>query len=290
MERHPYFDLLLHTQQELENLLGGSLRERVTLHEWPLSCVQRLVLTGGQSWIYKAQCGPTVEPEFYSRARSPLLVQTRVLFRDDRYACLLLPDLKLPTLETCELSEEEAVKTGRQLLAEIAAIENSDRFYLDIGTWERWQALMDGMLEDLDGLVRSKKYEHTNREDLRVIARAAAAPEVRAVFDPDQLPPPGLVHYDLRAENVFRGPDGFRVIDWQRPIFGPPEIDLVLFLASLGYDPRRHVTPGVIAITDLLLIHWFTECAVGWFPEGCPTYDRTTAHLVQQLRHSPIEL
>jgi serine/threonine-protein kinase RIO1 len=32
---------------------------------------------------------------------------------------------------------------------------------------------------------------------------------------------PKLVHSDLGGENIFVASDGYRVIDWQRPIYGP---------------------------------------------------------------------
>jgi hypothetical protein len=283
LEHHAYFDLSIHTNQELEILLGSPILERITLHEWPLSCVQRLVLPNGQSWIYKTESGPTVEPEFYARAQSPLLVSARVLFRDSRYACLLLEDIHAPLLEAVVLQEDQAVQTGRRLLAEIAQITGRPPVFLDIATWDHWQALMDGMIQDLDGLVDAGKFEIVNRPHLRAIARACGSPAVKGVFDPTGPYQPGLVHHDLSAENIFLSAGQFRVIDWQRPIFGPPEIDLVLLLASLGFDPRPYVAPGITTITDLLRIHWLTECTRCWFPEGYQTYDRTIARIAQAL-------
>ncbi len=73
MHRHPYFDLMLHDDDELSALLGSRVVERTTLHEWPLSCVQRVTTADGTRIIYKAQAAPTIEPEFYAVARSPLL-------------------------------------------------------------------------------------------------------------------------------------------------------------------------------------------------------------------------
>ena len=288
METHPYFDLKLHSSQELESLLGEPVLERVTLHEWPLSCVQRLLLPGGKSWIYKSQSSPSVEPEFYTRARSPLLVNARTIFRDERYACLLLEDLapagkpgENMLLGEMIQVEEEAVRIGRRLLAEIAAIEGRPPVYLDVSDWERWQAVMEAMIQDLDGLVAAGKYGITRREAVRAAARAAQAPEVQAVWAMGMGA--GLVHHDLCAENVFAVRDGYRVLDWQRPILGPAEIDLVLFLTSLGFDPRGHVPPGITTITTLLHIHWLTECTRCWFPDGRETYDRSIAHLAMQL-------
>lgn len=55
MHRHRHFDLWLHDDEELVPLLQGQIAERVTLHEWPLSCVQRLTTAQGKKVIYKSQ-------------------------------------------------------------------------------------------------------------------------------------------------------------------------------------------------------------------------------------------
>ncbi len=279
MERHQYFDLIVHNDAELEILLGRCIRKRETLHDWPLSCVQRLVFSDGSTLIYKASSGPTVEPEFYARVRSPLLVCTQTLYRDERYACMVLEDVKAPLLEQKELTEEEALRIGSDLLAGISQVEGSAPVYLDLSQWESWQAIMESMLQDLQGLVKNGQYQEVDGSSLTAIARCVSSRQVREAYHT----PTGLVHNDLRGENIFILSDGYRVIDWQSPILGPTGIDLVRLLVSFGIDPRPYVLPGMIAITDLLLIRWCTECTLVWFPEGTQFYDRTIANLARKL-------
>ena len=90
MYRHPYFDLWMHDDEELVPLVQSDVLERVTLHEWPLSCVQRLTLADGRKLIYKAQFGPTVESQFYARARSGILPWAKTLHEADGYVCMLI--------------------------------------------------------------------------------------------------------------------------------------------------------------------------------------------------------
>ena len=79
---------------------GRSCRtERATLHEWPLSCVQRLTTSDGARVIYKSQFGPTVEPQFYAEARSDLLVPARTIYQAKGHACMLLESVDAPLLE-----------------------------------------------------------------------------------------------------------------------------------------------------------------------------------------------
>ena len=68
---------------------------------------------------------------------------------------------------------------------------------------------------------------------------------------------PGYVHRDLCGDNLFVLPDGYRVIDWQRAIRGPTELDLVTLLSSLGFDPLRHVDEGTLRLWLLLQVYWF---------------------------------
>lgn len=281
MIRHPYFDLLLHDDAELALLLGSAVLERVTLHEWPLSCVQRLTLAYGQHWIYKSQREPTIEAAFYAQARSgyrargTVLPQARALYDQQPYSILLLEYLDAPRLDELEWNETQARAAVKAVLEGLARIERAP-VWLDISTPERWRAEMAQTLDDLRALVAAGTFHVTDRAALRRIEQAAAAPSTLAVY---QYSPTGLVHGDLRGENVFQVSDGYRVIDWQRPFLGPTLLDLASLLESLGVDPRPHMPPGVQAIHDLLHIRWLAQCARRWFPPGSATYDAQIAQI-----------
>lgn len=127
VHRHPYFALWLHGDDELGPLAGGAIVERVTLHEWPLSCVQRLTLADGRKLIYKTQYGPTVEPEVYACVQSDLLPWAETVYRAaghaGRHACMLIEYVDAPTLEDLHPSEEDAVRVGREMQGRIAEID-----------------------------------------------------------------------------------------------------------------------------------------------------------------------
>ena len=107
MHRHPYFDLMLHEDDELSALLGSRVVERPTLHEWPLSCVQRVTTADETRIIYKAQAAPTIEPEFYAAARSPLLPQARTIYHTEQHACMLIEFIDAPRLADLRLPAAE---------------------------------------------------------------------------------------------------------------------------------------------------------------------------------------
>jgi len=290
MYSHPHFDLFLHTDEELNELMGERITTRETLHEWPLSCVQRLTLATGQTCIYKAQSGPTVEPEFYAAAHSALLPFARTLYRDSRYACMAFEDVSGQALEQMPLNLRTALDLGRAVMQQIAGITGDAPVYLDVSTWERWQAIMSAMLEDLNGLVSTGKFEVTRGDDVLSLSRAVNSEAIRGAYDRAASSGGiGLIHNDLNADNILlpgagRQAGKLKVIDWQRPIRGLREIDLALLLTSLGFDPRPHLAPGVVAATNLLRAHWLVEASITWFTPGVKTYDQAIAGIAAASR------
>lgn len=276
MYSHPYFDLYLHDDDELGALLGSPVCQRQTLQEWPLSCVQRIATTDGQKHIYKAQHAPTVEPEFYAAARSGLLVSAQTIYRAGAYSAMLIEEIEAPTLEQLNLPEAEILEIGQGLLQQIAGIEGQLPYYLDIATEPKWRLWMGEVLSAQKRLVEAGIFQRVRPEDLAQLERCAFSEDVLRTFRAGT----GYVHHDLAGGNVFMLPDGPRVIDWQRPILGPTNLDLALLLESLGFDPFPHVGEGIVWLMRLLRIGWFTECAVEWFPEGRETYDRQIAELI----------
>ncbi|MBN1810997.1 MAG: phosphotransferase [Anaerolineae bacterium] len=277
MHRHPYFDLWLHDDDELAAFVESDVSERVTLHEWPLSCVQRLALADGRRLIYKTQFGPTVESEFYARARSEILPWAKTIYEADGHVCMLVEFVAGPRAEELGLGEEQAIRISREVVAQIAAIEGDLPHYLDIGDGEKWRALVYAMLRDLEGLIERNAFEVVDEAMMHHLEERAFSKPVLEVFRTS----PGYVHHDLGGDNLLVLPDGYRVIDWQRPILGPTDLDVATLLRSLGVDPLPHVGEGIVRMLDLLTVHWFAQAATRWFPAGIADYDVQIAELTR---------
>jgi hypothetical protein len=276
MYRHPYFDLRLHDDGELAPLVQSDILERVTLHEWPLSCVQRLALADGRKLIYKTQFGPTVESEFYASAKSALLPWAETIYAADGHVCMLIEFVEGPRAEELGLGEEEAIRISREVVAHIATIEGELPHYLDVGDEEKWRALIHATLRDLEGLVERNAFEVVDETMIQRLEERAFSEMVLEVFRVS----PGNVHRDLGGDNLFVLPDAYRVIDWRRPILGPTDLDVATLLRSLGVDPLPHVGGGIVRMLDLLTVHWFTQAATRWFPAGVADYDGQIAELI----------
>jgi len=270
MQTHPFFtNILMHSDDELAERLGVAIVERETIHEWPLSCVQRLLLADGAKRIYKSQLPPTVEPEFYQMASSPLLPGHCVLDRLGDCATMTFDWIDAPLLRDVAQGDAELVYHGRQVLEQIGEISGNLPAYLDIGSADAWASVGERALAKLRQLVQDGRFRSTDLDAVdRVRNWARSVRVIDAVTEG-----PHIVHGDLTAEQVFVTGDGYRVIDWQRPVIGPPEVDLVaLLVGAVGdrgpaLEPRRHVDAAVVGVFWFLRLHWAVEAQHDLFPD-----------------------
>ncbi|MBN9388656.1 MAG: phosphotransferase [Chloroflexi bacterium] len=263
MPTHPVFtDLLLHSDAELESLLDKKILEREMVHAWPLSCVERLRLEDGSQLAYKSQLPPTVETRFYEQASSPLLPGHRYLGRLGDCETMLLDWIEAPLLRDVALTEAELVAHGRRVVEQIGQTRGTWPVYLDIGTIEAWAAAGQKVFDKQRQLIEDGRFRLTDLAGLKQVwAWAGATETLRAI-----AAHPWLAHGDLTAGQIFVAEDQYRVIDWQRPVIAPPEIDLVGLLVDREIDPRPYVAGPVIAIFWFLRLHWAVEAQFDLFP------------------------
>lgn len=253
MHAHEFFaDLLIHDDDELAALLGGEIVARELRHEWPLSRLEDVRLRDGRRYAYKAQLPPTVEPEFYAAAHSPLLVPFLDLGREDRTRFLATEWIEAPSLGSAELSDDEFLGHARRVTAAIGAIEGATPVFLDLSSAAALQEVADETAERLAALVGRGVYLEIGSDAPERVSSWARRPGViRAVEDGS-----GISHGDLSPDEVLVVGDGYRVIDWQRPVLGPPEMDLVSLLKHRGLDPAAHLDREFVQLSWFLLLHW----------------------------------
>ncbi len=280
MHRHEHFELWLHDDAELAEHVDCAIAERTTLHEWPLSCVQRLVLADGRRLVYKSQSPPSVEAEFYRIVRSGLLVEAATIHESDGHSCMLLEHVDAPLLDSLHLPEDEVVRGGRRVMEQIAELDGGLPCFMDVGTEEKWHARFDETIATVDSFVREGKYAHTAPEHVRVLERAATSGPVLTVVRESS----GYLHADFTGDNVFAMPDGtWRLIDWQYPRYGPCDTDLVSLLESLGFDAVPHVGAGPVLARRLLSVDWVVQCTARWIPAAHAVYDRAIAAMADSI-------
>jgi len=281
MQTHPFYkDILLHSDAELTELLSSRIIERETIHEWPLSCVQKLLLDDGTKLIYKSQLPPTVEAQFYENATTDLLPGHRLLGHLGHCQVMTIEWIDAPLLRDLARSATQLFDHGRNVLARIAAIEGQLPVHLDIGSAESWSNAVEETLEKLAGLLSDGRFRLiTNGDAIRVREWGISSRIINAVTEN-----PRLSHGDLKADQVFITPDGYRVIDWQRPVIAPPDVDMVSLFVESGIDPGEYVDDAVVEIFWFLRLYWAVEAQFDIFPNTTmPLLDRWAAEAIEQI-------
>jgi hypothetical protein len=290
MERHPYFDLWLHDTPELSAHLGVEIVERVTIHDWPLSCVQLLRLVDGKQMIYKSQLqAASVEPDFYaafnhdragvsylSRSRLP---QAEILGTLENSIVMIFEYIDAPRLEDLHLTEAEIVKHGSRLLSELRQFPADLPVYIDISSQGKWSAFTEDTLTMLLDLISNEKFRMTAPATVQGLADWSKSEAIITTIKA----PSALTHGDLGGENVFVTPNGYKIIDWQRPVRGPADLDQANYLFAMGLDPMKYTSHTIVVLNCFLHLRWFVEAQLQWFPEG--DYDSQVAELAGLILH-----
>lgn len=306
MLTHAVFaDLLLHADDELAALLGAAIVERRTIHEWPLSCVQRVSLEDGRTLVYKSQRQPTVEAAFYARAQSTLLPGHHSLGRLGDCDILTIDWIDAPLLRDVARSDADLIDHGRRVIAQIGRLQSDRRaerhgdspteirgdsddsghlpVYLDVGSRERWREYAAVTLEKARTLVGDGRFRAI---DLAAIARVASWSGAAEVLDAISASS-RLTHGDLKSDQVFVTPDGYRVIDWQRPVIAPAELDLVSLLAEDRREPRPFVDVTIVQIFWFLRLGWAVEAQHDLFPDFAKgPFDTWAGRAVRRILHA----
>jgi hypothetical protein len=288
MERHPYFDLWLHDTPELAEHLGVEILERTTIHDWPLSCVQLLRLADGRRIIYKSQLRAiSVEPDFFtavnrdqsgvSRRSRSLLPRAETLRPLVNSVGMLFEYIEAPRLEDLQLNEAEILEHGDRLLSELHQFPAEMPVIIDISSIEKWLEYAEDTFSMMYTLIKNGKYRLTEPAMIQELTAWSNSKAIRDAFQA----PPVLNHRDLGWDNVFVTPQGYKVIDWQRPARGPAELDRVNYLDRMGVDPLKYAQRSMVELNWFIHLRWFTECKLHWFPEG--DYDPQVAELTNLI-------
>jgi len=178
---------------------------------------------------------------------------------------MLLEFVDAPLMDDLALTEDAVWRLREEIAEQIAEIEGDLVFYIDISDRTKWLQLVDSTLTDLEDLLVQGRFEKTTVETVGILDRYARGPAVLDAATSNA----GLVHGDPSGDNVLITDDGYKVIDWQRPLLGPTDLN-----RSFLDDPEldAQTKKGLLGIEAFLLIRWVTECKKTWIP-GALSYD-----------------
>ncbi len=274
MIEHPVFPgLRFRDDDELGALLGSAVAERRVVHEWPLTRTEEVRLSDGRHVAYKCQLPPSIEPGFYASARSPLLPAHVDLGRDGECSYLVTDWIESESLHAQRLSRDDLLSAASDVVDAISRIDGDPPTYLDLSTRKSWDEANDDVVSKLRTLIGMGRFGAIPLADVDRLRRWAGEPGVIAAATAR----PTMVHGDLSLEEVFRVHDGWRVIDWQRPVLGPRELDLVSLLRHARIDPAPFVAREFVELSSFLLLHWSVTASHDLLPDLPPELPQSWA-------------
>jgi Phosphotransferase enzyme family len=281
--RHPELPaLVMADDAELGAALGSPVVERETVHAWPLSWVQRVTLADGRLLAYKSERPPTVEPAFYAAASSPLLAAHQDLGELEGCATLTIEWIDAPALASLPAAGDAFLAQARRATDAIARIDRDVPVRMDLGSRDGWTAVVAWTLERLAALSADGRLPSVSARD---VARVTAWAQADATVARAEALGGVVVHGDLAADQVFLVAGRHRVVDWQRPILGPPGMDLASILIRARRDPAPHVDPHAIAAFWLHLLNWAVTAQFELWPNRkLPLFDQWAGWAVAGLR------
>jgi len=194
---------------------------------------------------------------------------------------MLIEFVEGPLIEDLDFSEEDVVQMGQEVTEQISGIAVDFPYFMDVSTEEKWEELVEATLQDMEALMDRGRFHLVDRATARHLERWAFSTSALSAIRMN----PGYVHGDLTGDNVFVLPDGYRVIDWQRPMLGPIDLNLATLLDSLGFNPSKYVDEDIVRVMYFLRIHWLTQCARRWIPEAVGSYDQQIMQLASRMEN-----
>jgi thiamine kinase-like enzyme len=281
IERHSHFDLWTHKTHALEIILGQTIINRETIHDWPLSSVQLITLKTNKKLIYKTQSLATIEPKFYKNAKSPLLPDFKYLDKIENCDIMVFEYLDGVRVSDKNLSEEEVISLGKQIQKEISEIEGELPVYTDIRNVEYWKQFVQVTLQLLSNLITNDVFTQISISEIEFLNAWANQPNILECIEGTSC----FTHGDPNGDNIFITPNGLKVIDWQRPRFAPQDIDLAALLNGKGFNMYKYVSIEVAQILWFLRINWFTVCKTDLFRNG-KSYEKQISKALVSLKEN----
>lgn len=281
MPAHPYFaDLRVPSNGELAAAMGSAVVSRHELQAWPLALTEDLLLEDGRRCVCKTQLPPTVEAPFYAAARSPLLANCLDLGGFGRCRVVVIDWIDGAPLDATDV--DRFLGQASRVVDGIAAIDGDPPVHLDLSTAAALRGAAQATTERLYRLIGTGRFHRLTPGDVPAFEGWARSDRTVAAA----VKYPGIVHADLSRDEVLLTGDGqLRVIDWQRPVRGPREIDLVSLLRSGGIDPEGHVDRCFVQLEAFVLLHWAALCAAEILSElPTDTYEAWVLEAIDTLR------
>lgn len=272
--------LVLCDDATLGSMVDDVVVRRDTVAAWPLSWTQKVTLSSGRAFAYKAMLPPLIESDFYAAATSALLPGHRHVGTFDGCDNILIEWIDSPSLADAGIGESDMLTRAIAVVKEIGGMPQDLPVYLDVGTPEKWSSEVTATVHRLRQLNSDGWF---SRSIAGVVDNVESWALSGQVLD-EVAATSRLVHRDLKPAHVFPVDDGYRVIDWQVPAIAPGNVDLVLLLEAAGIDSFPHVDRNTYGIASFLNLRWAVVAQHDFFPGFTgPLFRRWTRDALRAL-------
>jgi len=243
MHKDRWFDLPLHDNAELVELLGEPLVCREAIHRWPGSCIQLVITASRKIYIYKSRRGGECAARFNEAVSNPLVPKARTVHESDGCVCMLREYISKDR-KTAEIEGEEASLTF--INGVIDAVASMGDGFPTSSDWRggsaRWFAEVEQSVAKLGHTIEAYGYMETEKKALPKILECGLGKAMGEFFERPCI----YAHGDLQRKHIIQTSDGIRLIDWYSPGWWPREMELANALRKWGFDPFRYVDPPAV--------------------------------------------
>ncbi len=220
-------ELAVSSPPEIAQAIGSKIIKALPLQHNSDSFIISLETESAGDWIYKAKCGPEIEPRFYRETSSGLLPEYKIIREEEFRYEILLRKISLPPLtETRGGDLPHLMETIASAVAELDA-----PVFLNLSTPEKWRGFCEVWLHRLGEMKSENLFPDCEDSVIKLLANLCQDARLDEAFA-DNV---GFIHGDLHPANVFtNGQGGLQVIDWQMPLAAPRAFDRACLLERMG--------------------------------------------------------
>lgn len=221
--REEFLNLWVLEDREAEARVGCRIEAREKLHHWPLSWVEKWVLSNGRTVVYKSQCAEaSVEKAVYEKVQAPFLLP--LLHGETCRGCDMMIFPYCPPSDAAVTSASQVMELSGQCGELLRAIGEMPVFF-DLSSADR-------MISQTETACLSALDQADRQTGLSSLFRWMEA-QVPRLYAGEPI---GLVHGDINAGNLIREGGAVRyILDWQRPMLAPLALEQALALRLAGY-------------------------------------------------------
>lgn len=242
--REEFLNVWVLEDREAEERVGCRVEAREKLHHWPLSWVEKWVLSDDRTVVYKSQrAEASVEKAVYEKVQAPFLLP--LLHAESCRGCDMLIFPYCPSSHAAAPSVSEVKQLSAQCREALRNVAGMPVFF-DLSS-------PDEMIAQTESACLSALGNGWPEAGLSPLFRWMEA-QIPRLYDGQPI---GIIHGDVNASNLITEGGALRyILDWQRPMLAPLALEQALALRLAGYETEDGDWGKLATVCHLLWYAW----------------------------------